>query len=360
VYTIPAISSAPLNASFCYLYGFDLSILNAQIVTSPAASSFEWYDQALGGSPINTFVNPNVNTIYYVAPTTGLPANCEGARVPVTLNVDPLPLSPNVTCDGVTATLIPQAPNCSPFACTGVEYSADGINWSANTTYTAADPGWAGWGSPLNSLIYIRNSNANSCYNYVTYINPCSVPLPAELFNFRGRLLNVGDVLLEWETANEKNVSHFEIEKSHDKSNFVYTGKTIAKGNTAMNNLYDFIDTNPYDGSNYYRLKIMDIDQQYTYSNVILIQKNVLNTSIAAMYPNPAFNMINIDLNIAKTEKTSIQLLDMTGRLVREFNVTLEKGFATHSIDLASIAKGQYMIRIPLSNTVLLSKFIKE
>jgi formylmethanofuran dehydrogenase subunit E-like metal-binding protein len=104
----------------------------------------------------------------------------------------------------------------------------------------------------------------------------------------------------------------------------------------------------------------MDIDQQYTYSNVIMIQKNVLNTSIAAVYPNPASNMIHIDLNIAKTEKTSIQVLDMTGRLVREFNVTLEKGFSTHQLDLASIANGQYMIRIPISNSVLLSKFTKK
>jgi hypothetical protein len=70
--------------------------------------------------------------------------------------------------------------------------------------------------------------------------------------------------------------------------------------------------------------------------------------------------MIHIDLNIAKTEKTNIQVLDMTGRLVREFNVTLEKGFSTHQLDLASIANGQYMIRIPISNSVLLSKFTKK
>jgi hypothetical protein len=50
----------------------------------------------------------------------------------------------------------------------------------------------------------------------------------------------------------------------------------------------------------------------------------------------------------------------MTGRLVREFNVTLEKGFSTHQLDLASIANGQYMIRIPISNSVLLSKFTKK
>ena len=357
---IPAITSSPVSAHFCLYNGFDLSTLNAQIVTSPLTNLFEWYDQATGGSPITTLVNPSTTTTYYVAPTTGFPANCEGTRVPIDLIVDPIPVTPNVTCNGISATFTPQSPNCIPTPCTGIEYSADGLNWSANTTYTAADPGWAGWGSPLNSLLYIRNSTVNDCYNYVTYINPCTVPLPAELFNFRGRLLNSGNTELKWETANEINVSHFEIEKSHDKLNFIYTGKTIAKGNTAMNNLYDFIDTNPYEGSNYYRLKIMDIDQQYTYSNVIMIQKNVLNTSIAAVYPNPASNMIHIDLNIAKTEKTNIQVLDMTGRLVREFNVTLEKGFSTHQLDLASIANGQYMIRIPISNSVLLSKFTKQ
>lgn len=360
VLPIPAITNAPLNASFCYLYGYDLSILESQITSAPSANSFVWYDQAIGGSPISTYVNPSTSTTYYVAPTTGNPANCEGTRVPVVLNVNDLPTAPNVSCNGITATLTPQSPNCMPTACAGVEYSADGINWSSNTTYTAADLGWAGWGSALNSTIYIRNSNAVNCYNYVTYLSPCSAPLPTELLNFTGRLVNNELAELKWETANEKNVSHFEIERSYDKMNFKKIGQTDAKGNSNLNTSYLFNDEHIMEGANYYRLKAVDEDGKYTYSNTILIQAELTNSSVLAIYPNPSFGILNIDISMLKQEKAMLQIIDMTGRAVVSKPIELSKGFSSHTLSTESLANGQYMIRIALNNEVFVRKFTKE
>jgi len=357
---IPVVSASPASASFCYLYGYDLSALNNQIVTSPQVGSFVWYDQAVGGSPITTFVNPSVNTTYYVAPSTGAPANCEGARVPVQLNVNPLPLAPNVSCDGVTVTFTSPAPNCIPGPCGGVDYSADGINWSNQSSFTAADPGWSGWGSPLNSTLYIRNSAATGCYTYVTYLSPCLAPLPAQLLHFNGQWLGEQAVLLQWETAHEEEVAFFEVERSTPGKPFSSIGWVAAKGHSAITQGYDFTDKFALPGINLYRLRVVDVDNKYTYSHTVTVQTDVSSNSISALYPNPAAQELHVEVQVMKQERSSIQLIDMTGRVLSERAVTLNEGATVVDFSTASLAKGHYMIRIPLSSGVLISKFSKE
>ncbi|MBK7764344.1 MAG: lamin tail domain-containing protein [Bacteroidetes bacterium] len=172
---IPVISSAPTSASFCYLYGFDLSSLEASIVSVPSTNQYVWYDVASGGTPIFPFVNPAATTTYYVAPTTGTPAFCENiTRTPVVLNVEPIPEIPGISCNGLVLTFLPTSPNCTPIPCSGgVQYSADGVNWAAGPSFTASDPGWAGFGTATTSLVYLRNTVSPACFNYATFFNPC-------------------------------------------------------------------------------------------------------------------------------------------------------------------------------------------
>lgn len=358
---IPVITSSPASVTYCYSFGYTLNNIDWQINTNPPANSFNWYVDAIGGSPLaSTYVNPSVDTVFYVAPTTGNPANCEGARVPVQLLVTPLPSTPTVVCDGITATFTPQSPNCMPSACPGIQYSADGINWSSNTSYTAADPGWAGWGSPLNSTLYMRNSSAINCFSYVTFLAPCSAALPAQLINFNGQLQNNGTVILQWETMNEDKVARYEIERGTTTSNFVYLGKETSKGSSTSTQRYNHLDKNPNDGVNYYRLKVVDEDGKYTYSKIISVVTTTTASHISSLYPNPAQTTLHMDLNLAKAERASMQILDMTGRVVMERSALLQKGMNNVDFDLHAIAKGQYMIRVALSSGVLVSKFSKE
>ncbi|MCZ2140946.1 MAG: lamin tail domain-containing protein, partial [Bacteroidia bacterium] len=286
ILTIPTITFAPSSAHTCYLYGIDLSSLEPQITTTPLTTSFLWYDVPSGGTPINPFVFPTTDTVFYVSPTTGAPANCEGNRVAVNIIVDPLPNIPTVVCDGITATYTPPIPNCIPTPCaTGVQYSPNGINWSNNNTFTAADTGWAAWGSPTNSSLYLRNAASPNCYNYVTYINPCSAPLPLTLLHFNAILNKNQTVDLKWNTINEINVSHFEIEKKDMQGNFQKISSIKAKGNSKEEQNYSDIDFSPYSGVNYYRLKTIDHDGKYTYSNIVRVYLEKANNLIS-LYPN--------------------------------------------------------------------------
>ncbi|HOZ51417.1 MAG TPA: lamin tail domain-containing protein [Chitinophagaceae bacterium] len=358
---IPVINSVPTNASFCAGYGFDLASLEPNIITTPPTSQFVWYDSAIGGSQILPYINPSVTKTYYVAATTGSPAFCEQTvRTPVTVTVNPIPEIPFLTANGITAQFFPQSPNCTPTPCpTGLEYSANGINWGAGPSFTFTDPGWSGFGSPTNSVVYVRNASVPACLLLVTYLDPM-IPLPTELFNFYGKLNLENTVDLKWQTAQEKNVSRFEIERSNDNLNFKKIGEVNAKGNTSSISDYLFNDATAINEFNYYRLKIVDLDNQFAYSNIILVKLSNLGSRIVSLYPNPTKDNINIEISSEKNQSSQIQIFDALGKLIFEQPLLLEKGFQKHNLNLAQLAKGQYTLRIPLSNGSLIKSFVKE
>ncbi len=358
---IPVITNAPANASFCYLYGFDLSTLEPSIVTSPPTTNFVWYDSAVGGTPIFPYVNPSATTTYYVAATTGFPANCEETtRTPVILNIQPLPEIPAMTSNGVTATFYPMTPDCTPFPCSsGLEYSANGVNWGAGPSFSATDPGWAGFGAPANSQVYIRNAATPACFTYVTYFGSAA-PLPTELFHFNGHMKGDQSVDLFWKTAQEKNVSHFDIEISADKASFAKIGDVQALGNTSDITSYTFNDPAPYTGWNYYRLKIVDIDEQYAYSNVIAVQSANHTTSLTAMYPNPANATLTIEMNAAKEEQAVIDVIDALGKRVMQIPLILQQGYNKSTLQIEQLAQGHYTLRVQTASAILTRSFIRE
>jgi hypothetical protein len=241
-----------------------------------------------------------------------------------------------------------------------VQYSANGVSWSNNNVFTAADPGWSGWGSPANSILYVRNIASPNCYNYSTFINPCSAPLPATLLHFSGSLNKNNTVDLKWETTAEKNVSHFEIERSHVNAAFVQIGHAEAKGNSAIQQHYDFNDSNPFNGMNYYRLKTIDEDGLYTYSNIISLMMNSGRAAVITVYPNPAKQLINIGIDLLSPENTTVSIVDMLGNIVKNVPVKLQKGMNVIPVNLGQAAAGTYFIKVRLQNEIQVHKFTIE
>jgi hypothetical protein len=97
--------------------------------------------------------------------------------------------------------------------------------------------------------------------NQFTVVN-CALPL--SLLNFSGKVADEA-IALNWKTADEKNFSHFEIQKSSDSREYGSIGKILPN----VNNLYNFKDLNPFATANYYRLKMVNNDGTYDVSNAI-------------------------------------------------------------------------------------------
>jgi len=123
--------------------------------------------------------------------------------------------------------------------------------------------------------------------------------LPVALKNFTAtKKLTASD--LSWTTASEVNCLGFDIERSLDGNRFSKIGNVISKstnGNSNTNLNYSFQDNKPSIGNNYYRLKQIDVDGNYKYSNIAMVKFDATAPiDVQSVFPNPAVDFSEIKL----------------------------------------------------------------
>jgi len=179
-----------------------------------------------------------------------------------------------------------------------------------------------------------------------TYTGTCAtaVVLPIELLYFKPYFED-GVVKIKWATASEYNNDYFTIEKSYDGINYECIYKT--KGASNSTHIIEYYSEDRFIDSNviYYRLKQTDFDGNYKKTNweSVNIGNNLDNFLI---YPNPYSNNINIYFNSNIEKQETIYIYDLTGNLVYEKNVLIEKGSNFINLFLVDISKGFYVIQI--------------
>ena len=171
--------------------------------------------------------------------------------------------------------------------------------------------------------------------------------LPLQLLGFSGSRQN-GYNELEWQTVAELNTKQFEIEQSNDGRTFIKITAVNAKGNG--NNNYSIRDYVLYSGKAFYRLKMVDNDARFTYSPIIWIDSRPAHVGI---YPNPATNVVNINIGNAEILNTNAGIYDANGRLVK----TILINSTQQPINVQSLSKGVYIIKFANSTA---QSFIKE
>jgi len=164
-------------------------------------------------------------------------------------------------------------------------------------------------------------------------------PLPVRLLTFRARY-NGRTVDLNWSTATELNSDYFSIERSSDGINFSAIGRVQAAGNSSSTLHYVSEDRQPLKGVSYYRLKMYDRNGAFEYSSIerIIIQGDLLTVA-----PTVTSNgRVTVQLAALPNGNPSLQLFDMTGRLVWKANVIN----TVIPVDLTPYAKGMYVLRL--------------
>ena len=164
--------------------------------------------------------------------------------------------------------------------------------------------------------------------------------LPITLLNFSGTFFQ-SDVHLNWQTSQEINTSHFIIERSLDGNIFSSIGRVSASGNSSASISYSFADLQPIQGKNFYRLKMVDQDGKFTYSNVIAIRLNEKSKKFQ-VFPNPANEVLNVRAS-GNNETATLQIVDASGRKLKEKKINLN-GNTSFSIDIKDLPKGVYTI----------------
>jgi hypothetical protein len=166
-------------------------------------------------------------------------------------------------------------------------------------------------------------------------------PLAVEYLSFTGEQELEQD-LLTWETASENNTSHFIVEHSTNGSEFFELGMRDAAGSSTATNYYSFTNKKPATGNNFYRLKLKHLDGTISYSNVILLQRQVAESNIA-VFPNPTADLVTVTISGGTSSKnTNVHIYNVNGAIMHS-TVILNSAGSTQ-IDLSNWPPGIYTL----------------
>ncbi len=216
----------------------------------------------------------------------------------------------------------------------------DGIKWSKLGGDSLSANG------QINSLLFDETTNViyaagnfknfNGNYFVAKYIS--NIPLPLKLLSFSAQKES-NNVLLNWQTANEVNVSHFNVQRSTNDKDFITIGKVAAQNKNS--NEYTFYDSPPVEGLGvvYYRIESIDFDGKKQYSEIRTLNIKPQTLKGVGISPNPA------KTNVTVTSKgiRQIEIFDIMGKkvMVKELN-NLDK----INIDISKLNKGLFLVRI--------------
>tara|TARA_B100000809_G_C15139548_1_gene532449 strand:+ start:2980 stop:7758 length:4779 start_codon:yes stop_codon:yes gene_type:complete len=206
--------------------------------------------------------------------------------------------------------------------------------------------------TPTADITYVVKAVGATCDSYDTVrVVMCST-LPVEMISF-DVMCKEERILLNWSTASEVNNSRFTIEKSADALNFTPIGSVEGSGNSSTTVNYSFTDSEPFNGTAYYRLKQTDFDGAFEYHGIKPVSCGK-ETKIS-IYPNPFENSFTVQLSENSTYPLTIEIYDYLGRTI--YSQTLESNLTIITTD--ELSKGTYFVKVFNENTQIIERITK-
>jgi hypothetical protein len=366
----------------------------------------------------NLVVCVNAGTTYYLVldswatPTcnaySNLSISAPGAATTATSNdpcVNPMPISPTGSFTGNTFGYTPDTPgNLTSVFCGSIENNQWYIFTATATTASFGVSAVSGTAcaAGVQAQIFAVNTTTGvcqSCNSFTSMSTPCYnpgtttagsvtatgltvgqqyylmidgnggaqcnftingwsfAPLPVALINFLGTNYDAHTNQLTWRTAQETNMKKYIVQRSDNAVEFVDAGEVLS-ANSLKEKSYSFFDHNIYPQVNYYRLKMMNTDGTFRFSNTIAINNDPLATfNIEKVFPNPTRSKIYITLDIPRGGAVQMEILDVLGNVVYSAENTIEYGRKLLEADMEDHAKGIYYIKITFNGQTKVEKF---
>jgi hypothetical protein len=364
-------------------YSCDPATLTVAASGAAPGEGYRWFDAATGGNLLktstnnldSTFTSPdvlNTTTDFWVEKYLTDPLGCVSAsRTKVTAIINTATLSPDAGPDqslaeGSTAATLNAVP-----------LTSDEIN-AGSIAY------WSFVSGPSSPVIQNSGSNTTSVTNlsangdylftWTVQQNTCSKtdtvlirlgsPLPVIYADFSATLQN--DVaVLQWTTATEWNNTGFDIERSIDGIRFNRAGFVPAAGNNSTEQTkYRFEDVlnNVQSDKVYYRLKQIDIDGNYAYSKVLVLNRSNSN-NLLRLYPNPfTQGSLRISADMLSAGAVTVRITDLAGRTLQQQDLILVKGSNNLSVSAGDqLSNGLYYVEVwKNGKRMLVTKLIKR
>ena len=170
------------------------------------------------------------------------------------------------------------------------------------------------------TLDFVFDGNGlGKSYSYP--FSDCNLALPVELIEFTGKVVNK-TTALKWTSETEVNLNLYELQKSRDGVNFSAIAVVFAKG--GQRNNYDYTDMHPFDGTNFYRLQMIDVDGTYEYSKVVMVNFGDIKANYVTVAPNPVKTSINLQMTALQQGAYKIEITNSIGQVqfTKKINIT--------------------------------------
>ncbi|HEY8388602.1 MAG TPA: PQQ-dependent sugar dehydrogenase [Parasegetibacter sp.] len=221
----------------------------------------------------------------------------------------------------------------------------DGDNW-LTYTQTLSPTGIVDFGEDEEGELYAVSLNNGAVYS----VSVTSV-VPVNLVRFTAKAARDG-IELSWQTATERNALRFDLEYSTDGTNFSKFGSVTAK-NLANGATYSFIHRLSVSGRVFYRLKMVDIDGSFEYSDIINL---LLNAPVQNNFVQPSVVEGKILQVILDASYHTVELVSATGRVMARLKLSGSGGRT--NIPVSQIPAGSYIVRAINNEGVLTQRII--
>jgi hypothetical protein len=223
---------------------------------------------------------------------------------------------------------------------------------------------WTDGGTKPNTLDandFYGGESTDEMYFDDYYFGDAMPPIvPVELTSFAASVTNLGQVMLNWETATEINNQGFEIERRTETSEYRTVGFVEGFGTTTEQRSYSYLDQTAEQGVNYYRLKQVDFDGSFEYSDEIEVDvTGPLTFNLDQNYPNPFNPSTNINFSIPESGNVRLAVYNLVGEevaiLVDGFRPA---GFYEATFNASNLPSGVYLYKLQSANSVQTKKMM--
>lgn len=175
-------------------------------------------------------------------------------------------------------------------------------------------------------------------------------PAPVQLINLSAQS-NKEIIQLNWSTASEENNDYFDIEWSFDGRNFEKVGTELGAGTSVQRSDYEFNHESPMNGTNYYRLKQVDFNGDFEYSNIV--SARIDDEEIIKVFPSLARSVINI---VKPEGLSNISIYNVSGQQLKQIQNDNNQQI---EINIEDLPVGNYFITISSAQQVFTKQFIR-
>jgi hypothetical protein len=206
----------------------------------------------------------------------------------------------------------------------------------------------------------------NGKYMHIKFTTAASnnATTPVKLTSFTATA-KAADAFLNWTTASEINNKGFDVERSVDGRTFESIGFVKGAGNSTRMLNYSLTDAKAFTKTSstvlYYRLKQVDFDGTFAYSNVVKVNSNAQKANALSVYPNPFNNAYNVSFDAANAGMVELKMVDIQGKVVAEYSAPAIKGENKISLDnLSNVSAGVYFVKVTVDGETQVLKLVKN